>query len=126
MRENVTDNKTFPCIFKGVAIAIIITLIGILIFAFIIKVAYLNSSVIKAVNQFIKVISIFLGCFMFIRQNKGIIKGGLIGCFSAVITYLIFAFMGGELNFGAGFILDVIFQVVIGIISGIIAVNVKK
>lgn len=126
MRENVTDNKTFPCIFKGVAIAIIITLIGILIFAFIIKVAYFNSSVIKAVNQFIKVISIFLGCFMFIRQNKGIIKGGLIGCFSAVITYLIFAFMGGELNFGAGFILDVIFQVVIGIISGIIAVNVKK
>lgn len=126
MRENSGENKFFPSILKGMATAVIITLVGILLFAIVIKIAYLNSSVIKAVNQFIKVLSIFLGCFTFVRDNGGIIKGAIIGGFTAIVVYLIFALMGGESLFGGTFIIDLIFQTVVGAISGIVAVNLKK
>ncbi len=126
MRENVKDDKIFSSILKGSATAIIVTLAGILVFAFVIKMAYLNSSVIKAVNQFIKVLSIFLGCLLFVKESKGLVKGALIGLLSAVITYLIFAFIGGEYSFGASFFIDLLFQTIVGVISGVVAVNVKK
>ncbi|MBQ8427361.1 MAG: TIGR04086 family membrane protein [Clostridia bacterium] len=126
MRENGKENKIFSAVLKGGATAVIITLVGILAFAFVIKLSYLNSTVIKSVNQFIKVLSVFLGCFIFVRENKGLLKGGLIGCFSAVMTYLIFALMGGGFSFGASFFIDLIFQLIVGAISGIITVNLKK
>lgn len=126
MRVKGKDNNFFSSILKGVATSVIITLVGILSFAFIIKIAYLNSTVIKAVNQFIKILSIFLGCFVFVRENKGILKGGLVGGFTAIIVHLIFALMGGDISFGGLFIIDLLFQIIIGIISGVIAVNLRK
>jgi putative membrane protein (TIGR04086 family) len=126
MRVKGKDNNFFSSILKSVATAVIITLVGILAFAFIIKIAYLNSTVIKAVNQFIKILSIFLGCFIFVRENKGLLKGGLVGGFTAIIVHLIFALMGGDISFGGLFIIDLLFQIIIGIISGVIAVNFRK
>lgn len=126
MRENSKNDKIFHSVIRGGTTSIIITLVAIIVFAFIIKFAYLNSGVIKAVNQFIKTISVFLGCFCFVRESKGLIKGALIGCFSAIITYLIFALIGGTIDFGISFILDVIFQVILGAIFGVVAVNIKK
>ena len=126
MRENSKNNKIFSSVLKGTSTAVIITLASILIFALIIKMAYLNSGVIKAVNQFIKILSVFLGCFSFVRENKGALKGGLIGCFSSVIVYLIFALVGGAFTFSGLFIVDLIFQIIVGAISGAIAVNMKK
>jgi putative membrane protein (TIGR04086 family) len=113
-------------ILKGCFASVIITLISILIFAGVVKMANLNSSVIKAVNQFIKVLSVFLACFFTVKGKGGLIKGGIVGCASAIIVYLIFSLMGGDLSFDGLFVLDLIFNLIVGAISGIIAVNVKK
>ncbi len=113
-------------IIKGVCTAVIVALLSVLIFAFIVKLACLGNSVIKAVNQFIKVIAIFLGCTFGIKNGLGLIKGMLIGGISCMITGLVFSLcqVGSGLN--AGFIIDLIFTAVIGGICGIIVVNVKK
>ncbi len=113
-------------IIKGSFASVIIMLVGVLIFAVIVKSACLNSNVIKAVNQFIKVLSVFLACFFTVKGKNGLIKGGLIGAISSVIIYLIFALMGGEISFGFAFFVDVIFLLIVGVISGIISVNVRK
>ena len=113
-------------IIKGTATAVIVTLVGVLIFAAIVKFALLSASVIKAVNQFIKILSIFLGCFLFIRGKQGLIKGVLIGVLSTVITYLLFGLFGGEVAFNYHFFLDLLFGLILGAIFGIIAVNVKS
>ncbi len=126
MRENSKDRGFIRSIIKGFFTATIVTLIGVLVFAGIVKLAFLSTSVIKAVNQFIKVISVFLGCFFNVKENGGLIKGALIGCFSSLVTYLLFALIGGETQFGLSIIVDMIFMTVIGAISGIIAVNLKK
>ncbi len=124
MLENV--KQFFSGVIKGVLTAVIITLVGVLIFAGIVKFALLNSGVIKAVNQFIKIIAIFLGISLNIRGSNGLLRGAFMGFLTTVITYLLFSLFCGEMVFGSSFLLDLIFTSVIGGISGIISVNMKK
>ena len=110
---------------KSVVMAVIISLISILIFAFIVKVASLSSGTIKAVNQFIKVIALFLGCFTFINGSRGAIKGAIIGVFYILLLYLLFYIFGSG-EFGIGFFIDLICCSIVGVISGIISVNIRR
>ena len=116
----------FSGVIKAVFSAVIITLVGVLIFAGLLKFTLLSQSVIKAVNQFIKIIAIFLGCSFCIRGKNGLIRGAIMGFLTTVITYLLFSLFCGEMIFGNNFLLDLIFTSVIGGVSGIISVNVKK
>jgi putative membrane protein (TIGR04086 family) len=119
------DSATLSVI-KGVATSVIVTLVSVLIFAFIVKSATLNSSVIKSVNQFIKIISVFLGVITSVRGKMGLVKGIIIGALATIFTYIIFAFISGSVQFGKEFFCDLIFGLIVGGISGIIAVNIKK
>lgn len=120
------SNNFFSNLIKGVLTTVIITLLSVLIFAGVVKFAVLNSNVIKAVNQFIKIISIFLGTVFCVHGKMGLIKGILIGLIATIITYLIFALFGGELALKSKLIIDLIFTSVVGAISGIVAVNIRK
>lgn len=113
-------------VIKGVFFTLIIVLAGVLIFAGVIKITSLSASVIKPVNQFIKVIAVFLGCFLSVRGRLGFLKGALIGVLGTVLIYLVFSLMGGDLSFGLSFVVDLIFGLTVGVVSGIIAVNVGK
>ncbi|MBE5753930.1 MAG: TIGR04086 family membrane protein [Clostridiales bacterium] len=127
MSENVEKGAFFSSIIKAAALSVIVSLVGALIFALVLSFTNLDSGVIKTVNQFIKILAVFLGCFFFIKDNAGLFKGLISGALSAFITYLIFALISGVgINFGAEFFIDLAFTAVIGAISGIIAVNVKK
>lgn len=125
MQEDVKGGF-FSCVFKGIGVALTVTLIGVFIFAFVIKAACLSSGVIKAVNQFIKILSIFLACMFSIKGGSGFLKGAIIGLLSMVVTYLVFLLMGSGATFDGGFILDLVFGLVVGAISGIITVNLKR
>lgn len=113
-------------VIKGVFFTLIIVLAGVLIFAGVIKITSLSASVIKPVNQFIKVVAVFLGCFLSVRGRLGFLKGALIGILGMVLIYLVFSLMGGDLSFGLSFVVDLIFGLTVGVVSGIIAVNVRK
>ena len=76
-------------------------------------------------NQFIKIISVFIGCLFSFSGVKGLIRGAITGLTVTVITYLIFLLFGAA-SFGTGFLIDLALLTVVGAISGIIAVNVKK
>lgn len=113
-------------ILKGVLITLIVNTLGIILFAVIIKVAMLNGSVIRPVNQFIKLLAIFLGCMFSLKGKRGLINGVLVGLFGSAITYLLFALIVGEPTFSGLLILDVLFGLIVGGLSGILTVNVKK
>ena len=124
MLENIKE--FFSGIIKAVFSAVIITLVGVLIFAGIVKFALLSQTVIKAVNQFIKILAIFLGCSFCIRGKNGLIRGTMMGFLTTIITYLLFSLFFGKIMLGNNFLLDLIFTSVIGGVSGIISVNIKK
>lgn len=120
------QDRFFSSIIKGVLFAVIVSLMSVLIFAFIVQIANLQSGVIKAVNQFIKIISVFLSCMFFVNKKAGLIRGAIIGVFFTLITYLIFALFFSQIDFGFSFFVDIIFMLVIGGLAGIISVNLKR
>ena len=124
MQKN--KNGFFISILLSAGLSVICALVGILIFALIVKFTNFNSGVIKGVNQFLKIIAIFIGCFFILKQGKGAIKGLLSGLIFTIMLYLIFSLIGGSFNFGVSFLVDVLFCAIVGAISGIISVNVKK
>lgn len=125
MEKSSDSGRFFPQLIKGILTGVIATIAGILIFAVIVNLTGINQSVIKGVNQFIKIISVFIGCFFSFSGEKGLIKGAISGLTITVITYLIFLLFGAA-SFGTGFLIDLALLTVVGAISGIIAVNVKK
>ncbi len=116
----------FKMVLSGAFLGVCISLIAVIIFAFALYVTPLSESIIKIVNQFIKVFSVFFACLFCLRGRMGYLKGGAVGLLVFIFTYLIFALFAGSKVFVGGFILDLVFGTLIGVISGIIAVNFKK
>lgn len=116
----------FFSVFKGVGITIICNLIGVLIFGVVVQIASLDSSIVKAVNQFIKVLSLFMGCISSLKGKLGFLKGLIVGIVSNFIIHIIFSIISQTKLFTNSFLADMIFLAIIGLISGIISVNAKK
>ena len=121
-----SEHVGLACVIKGVLTAVITALIGVLIFACVVKITLMQSNSVKIVNQIIKIVSVFLGCMVAVRAEKGLLKGCLIGAISNVIIYAIFALISKTQLFGLSFFIDLIFMLIIGGISGVIAVNIKR
>ncbi|MBR2384536.1 MAG: TIGR04086 family membrane protein [Clostridia bacterium] len=77
MRSNISSRGFVPQIFKGVTIALLITLVSVLIFAFILSAFDLTDKVIMPINQIIKTVSILVGVILSVREGKFSLKGGL-------------------------------------------------
>ena len=124
--ENTEKSGFILTVLKGSLIGVIGALVGVLIFAGLVRATYMDASVIKPVNQFIKILSIFLGAFFSVKGRLKLFKGALIGVITVLITYLIFAIIGGGVSFKLPFVLDLIFGLVVGGITGIIRKSVKE
>ena len=110
----------------GVLKGLIVSLLAVLVFSFIVKQCSPGDGVIRAVNQFIKSLAVFIGCFFSLRGRFGWLKGAITGLFVFVLTYLVFALVAGTRLFDKGFLIDLLFGTAIGLIFGIISVNVRK
>ena len=106
---------------KGACIAVIFTLAAVLVFALAIKLFSLPSSVITPVNQVIKFVAVFIGCFFCIRPDRAFFKGLLCGAIVALVTYFLFAVIAGSISFGWMNLLDLLFGAAAGGISALIA-----
>ena len=106
---------------KGACIAVIFTLAAVLVFALAIKLFSLPSSVITPVNQVIKFVAVFIGCFFCIRPGRAFFKGLLCGAIVAFVTYFLFAVIAGSISFGWMNLLNLLFGAPAGAISALIA-----
>lgn len=115
-------------IVKGVFVALAVSLVSILLFAFLLRWTNISESLIAPVNQVIKGGSIFLGVFFGLKRVKrnGIINGLLIGFFYTIFAFLVFSLLDGAFSFDRSLLNDIIFGTIIGAICGIICVNLKK
>lgn len=125
-----TKNK-FPMagfIAKGTLIALSISLVLVLVFAFLLKFTNISDNAIAPVNQVIKGVSIFLGVFIGLRKCKelGLVSGLLIGFIYTLVAFLVFSILSGSFTFDLSLLTDAVFGAVIGAICGIISVNIKK
>ena len=90
------ENKGFFPLIIGGGISVITALLLILVFAGLIKAFNMGSGIIKPINQFIKALAIFIGCFFCVRESKGLVKGVGIGLIFTIIIYLLFALLSSS------------------------------
>ncbi len=123
-----SGNNFWLNIVKGTLIALSFSLVGILIFAFILKFTNISESVITPINQVIKGVSIFLGVFIALKKQKeiGLVSGLLIGLIYTIFAFLVFSILAGHFVFDISLLIDMAFGSIIGGICGIISVNIKK
>lgn len=123
-----SSSSLLGCILKGTLIALCVSLVLVLVFAFLLKFTNIPDSAIKPINQVIKGVSVFVGVFVGMKKIKelGLVSGLLIGIFYTILAFLVFSILGGYFVFDLTFLTDIIFGAIIGAICGIICVNLKK
>lgn len=111
---------------KAVVLAVLFCVVAVLIFSLVLKFASLSETVVKPVNQCIKAFAILFGCFFSLRGEKGWLKGLASGILTVMLTYLVFAMVGGDFSLSWLILAELAFGAVAGLLSGIVAVNVRS
>ena len=121
-----TFKESLLGVLKGVLIGVSICLAGVLVFAFVLKFTSLSQFWIKTVNQIIKLIAVTVACITSVRGTRGFLKGAAVGFGVVFVTFFLFGLISGGLSFGWGTLLEAVYGILIGLIGGILAVNLKK
>ena len=120
------DKNFFKDTLKSTIFSLIITLVSVLVLGIVVKFVVIPPNVLLPINQVIKVISVLIGCVIGVKDKKnGAFKGGICGLVYTLISVFIFLILGLSLKESFSFV-DVLLGMVIGAISGIIAVNTGK
>ena len=124
----VSEKKGFVLdVLKAALVSIIIGAIFILLFAVLLNYVPINDKIVTAINQVIKLIAVSVGCFFGFNDKRfGLVKGVFSGLIYSLGMALITALINKNFAFSWGVALDIALSVVMGAISGIITVNVKK
>ena len=123
MENTLTNKKDYILNFiKGIFSSLCLSLILILIFAFVLKFVSLSDNTIKIINQIIKISSILYGVFIFHKNDchNTFFKGIILGVLYGILTFLIFSLLSGGLNFNLTTLNDIVFNGLIGGIVGIL------
>ncbi|MBQ8406877.1 MAG: YrzE family protein, partial [Clostridia bacterium] len=73
-------------VFKSVLVSVVSCFVLTFLYALILRIFSLGDGGIRIVNSVIKVLSVFLGVFLFIRDEKGLLKGAISGGISLLLT----------------------------------------
>ena len=111
---------------KAVLFSLSFSFLACVVFAVILRSTPLEESVVYAVNQVLKGISIVLGTAVFVRGEKGWLKGGGVGLLFTALSYLTFSALGGDFSLSWLIVVELVAAVTMGGISGILAVNWKR
>ena len=121
-----TTTNVFISILKAAGLALVFSFLAAVGFAGILRTTALPDSVIYPVNQTLKVVSIALGVFAFVRGEKGWLQGILVSFLFTAFSYLLFSAIGNDFSLSYLLFAELALTLVAGALSGIIAVNVKS
>lgn len=109
-------------IIKCCMLGILATLIGVIIFAIVLKFVDLSSNVIGYINDVIKAISIFVMILCLKRANgeKLIIKAIFAGLLYAILSMIIFAILNQNFAFNLSILNDILFAVIVSVVVSVI------
>ena len=109
--------KSIFQILKAAFAAIIVSLLFVLIFTLIIQLFSLPLDAVKPVNQVFKILSIVVGGLIFIRGEKGWLKGIIYGLIAVIITFLLYGAISHSLSISWKFALEILIGGVCGAIT---------
>lgn len=123
MEKKISIKNTNVLIYtKAIFLGIVVSLIGLLAFALVMKFVILSDNVISAVNQGIKAVSLFVAIKYLTKfyTDKLIVRSLVIGLLYSIFAYLIFSILNGHFAFNMGTLTDILFAIITAFICGII------
>ena len=115
-------------ILSGIILSISLTVIGILLFAVLLRFVDISDAWIFPINQVIKLISLFFGMWAVIKKTKekGFINGLIFGLIYFVINFILFSILQGSFAINLNNLFDLLLTSFSSGIIGIILVHIVK
>lgn len=114
-------------IVKANIVALIVALLAILLSALAVKIFNISDEHIPVINQVIKSLSVFVGCAVSLKKpHNGWLRGIICGFTFVWVSFLVFSALDSSFVFGLSLFNDCVLGAATGMISGIIAVNIRK
>lgn len=123
--QNSYGNGVFSIV-KSVLLALGLSLLAAAVFAVVLRVASLPDRAIYPVNQLIKGISLAIGVLVFVRGEKGWLKGIAIAAIFTALSYLAFSALGGDFSLSWVILAELLGAALVGAVSGSLAVNLRR
>ena len=113
---------------KCCLVGIVSTLIGVVVFAVVLKFANVPSIAISYINDIIKVVSIFIMviCIKKRDNNNLLLKSIVSGVIYAFLTFIIFSILNGGFVLNLSFVYDLLFVVITSAIAAIMLNLISK
>lgn len=123
MSDKVKNNASFIfCLIKSALLGVVVSVILVLVLAFVLKFVELSDSVITIFDEIIKIISMFIAVINMVKKSpyKILFKSALLGAVYILLTFILFSALRGSYIFSLGLLIDVVLGAVVGIIIAII------
>lgn len=122
IRKMKRKQKTGNWLLKGLLVSVAVTVAAVVIFAVIIGLTDLPDSVIRIVNQVIKVGAVFAGVYAAVPKgsDNAIRKGVVIGLVYMGVGVLLYALLSGQQLTVFSWLLDILMGIAAGGLSGMI------
>lgn len=121
-----SENSALFQIVKGTGIAVLFALVATVLFSFILRLTPVPDSVIMPVDQCIKALAVLFGCLFSLRGEKGWLKGIAVGMLTVALTGFAFSAIARDFSFSLLLLAEFAFGAVAGLLSGIVAVNLRS
>lgn len=113
-------------VLRATIFAVLMSVILTGILAILTKYVNIDGNVVKIINIACRILSILVGCILGIGYcEKGIIKGVTVSLMFILITYIIYGIIKGNFAISKIMLVDAIADIIFGMISAVISVNVK-
>ena len=114
-------------ILKAVIVALILSLVLILLASFIVKLANIDTKYLSIINQIIKGVSVLVACLICLKTpSGGWARGIIVGIIYIALAFVVFSLLNGKFVFDLSIVNDLAIGSITGLLSGIIAVNIRK
>ena len=121
-----SENSALFQIVKGTGIAVLFALVATVLFSFILRLTPVPDSVIMPVDQCIKALAVLFGCLFSLRGEKGWLKGLAVGMLTVALTSSVLSADTREFSLSLLLLAEFAFGAVAGLLSGIVAVNLRS
>ena len=111
---------------KAACAAVVFALAYSLVFAGVLGLFPVPPSAIMPANQVFKILAVACGGLLFIRGERGLVKGVALGISAVIQTWLLFSAIACSFRFGWTLLLEIVIGAFAGGITGVIAVNLRR
>lgn len=119
--------QAIRALIRGVLAAAAITLIGMLILSAAIIFIGMSDTLLKVLNQILKIASVALGAYLGVGRGgeRGLVTGTGIGAVYAVVGYIMYAFMGDNSFRVTELLGELLISIAAGATAGAVFANLK-